>query len=161
LTGRPLFQGSTPMEVMTKHASEPVIPPDVIVKDVPKKVSAIVQKMVAKKPDDRYPAMSGVITALEDFLQVQAGSHTQALEEQAATVEKCARVFAAAPGERLRKMVLMGLGGVAALLVVFCVFKLYLFVAVQLILLTAMTTVAYILVSGYSAKSFFYLKLRE
>ena len=43
-------QGRTVMEIMTKHQTEPVVPPELIVKRVPKALSEIILKMVAKKP---------------------------------------------------------------------------------------------------------------
>ena len=32
VTGRPPFQGKTALEVITKHATEPIVPPEAIVK---------------------------------------------------------------------------------------------------------------------------------
>jgi serine/threonine protein kinase len=89
LTGRPPFLGATAIEVMTKHATQPVPPPEGIAKDIPANLSAILMKMMAKKPDERYANMNEVIAALEDFLGVAAGDsrrfspreeHTRALE---------------------------------------------------------------------------------
>jgi serine/threonine protein kinase len=54
VTGRPPFQGTTLHEIITKHATEPVVPPEVLDKRVPKALSAIILKMVAKRPEDRY-----------------------------------------------------------------------------------------------------------
>lgn len=54
LTGRPPFHGNTVMEILSKHATAPLVPPETIVKRVPKELSHIIQKMVAKKPEDRY-----------------------------------------------------------------------------------------------------------
>src|SRR6185295_12661339 len=54
ITGRPPFQGNTAMEVMTKHVKEAVVPPDVLARHVPKRLSEILLKMVAKHPKDRY-----------------------------------------------------------------------------------------------------------
>ena len=70
LTGRPPFSGKTVAEVLTKHATEKVTPPDKIVKDVPKALSTILEKMLAKKPEQRYSKMDDVIAALEDYLGV-------------------------------------------------------------------------------------------
>src|SRR5262249_16921066 len=49
VTGRPLFQGSNALEVITKHAMEPVVRPEVVVKELPRALSDIIVKMVAKK----------------------------------------------------------------------------------------------------------------
>ena len=61
VTGRPPFEGKTAVEVITKHASQPIVPPEVIVKRVPKALSEIILKMVAKRPEDRYQTMPELI----------------------------------------------------------------------------------------------------
>src|SRR5205085_4476362 len=63
VSGRAPFSGRTAMEVMSKHASEPLVPPEVIVQRIPKQLSAIVVKMMAKKPEDRYADMGQVVKA--------------------------------------------------------------------------------------------------
>src|SRR5205823_2339730 len=93
VTGRPPFQGTTALEVLSKHATEPVVPPDAVVKDVPRALSDVILKMVAKKADDRYADMGQVITALEDFQGAQAGGKRGLGPEQAAAVEECVRKF--------------------------------------------------------------------
>ena len=89
LTGRPPFVGKSAVEVITKHATQPVTPPEALAKDIPANLSAILLKMMAKKPEDRYASMQEVVAALEDFLGVAAQDakrftpreeHTRALE---------------------------------------------------------------------------------
>src|SRR5213076_688705 len=48
LVGRPPFEGRTAFELLSKHQTEPIVPPDALVTKVPKELSAIVLKMVAK-----------------------------------------------------------------------------------------------------------------
>ena len=72
VTGRPPFQGKTALELITKHAIQPVIPPEVVVERVPKTLSEIILKMVAKDPKDRYATIEDVIAALECFLGIAA-----------------------------------------------------------------------------------------
>ena len=68
LTGQPPFHGTTVMEVITKHKSEPVVRPDALVKGLPPGLSEIVLKMVAKSPGQRYQTLGEVIGDLEGFL---------------------------------------------------------------------------------------------
>ena len=70
VTGRPPFEGRSALEILNKHQAEPVTPPDQVVKGVPGSLSAIILKMLAKKPEERYANLSEVIDALEGFLGV-------------------------------------------------------------------------------------------
>ena len=60
VTGRPPFEGKTAVEVITKHASQPIVPPEVIVKRVPKALSEIILKMVAKRAGGSLPNDAGI-----------------------------------------------------------------------------------------------------
>ncbi|MDB5328106.1 MAG: serine/threonine protein kinase [Phycisphaerales bacterium] len=93
LVGRPPFTGKTAVEVMTKHASEPITPPDVLSKRVPKEVSALLMKMVAKRPDERYADLGQCIVAMEDFLGTSSTGPFTPKEEHAAAVESSAKAF--------------------------------------------------------------------
>ena len=97
LVGRPPFTGKTAVEVLTKHASEPVTPPDMVSKRVPKEVSALLMKMVAKRPEERYGDMGQVILAMEDFLGTSSTGPFTPKEEHAAAVETAAKEFRAKP----------------------------------------------------------------
>jgi hypothetical protein len=88
ITGKPPFEGKTALEVISKHQTEPIVPPEVIVKRVPRAISAILLKMMAKKPEDRYQTMDEVIAALEGFLGVQQAGPFNPKEEQADELEK-------------------------------------------------------------------------
>ena len=70
VTGRPPFEGRSALEILNKHQTEPVTPPEQVVKDVPGSLSAIILKMLAKKPEDRYANLGEVIDALEGFLGI-------------------------------------------------------------------------------------------
>src|SRR5262249_21649454 len=60
--------GGSALEIITRHATQPVPRPETLVKDVPRDLSEIILKMMAKKPDERYPDCAAVIKALEAFL---------------------------------------------------------------------------------------------
>src|SRR5262249_18391517 len=93
VTGRPAFGGASALEIMTRHATQPVTRPETLVKEVPRALSDIILKMMAKKPEDRYPDCAALIKALEAFLGVQGATALAATDEQITTLEKCAKAF--------------------------------------------------------------------
>lgn len=74
VTGRPPFSGKTAVEVMTKHQTQAIVPPEKIVTNLPKRLSQVIQKMTAKEPAARYQSMGEVVKELEDFLGLEHGS---------------------------------------------------------------------------------------
>jgi serine/threonine protein kinase len=65
LTGRPPFPGGTPNQKYLRHLqSEPDKIEDVCV-ELPRELPAVLRKMMAKKPDERYQSAAEVATALE------------------------------------------------------------------------------------------------
>src|SRR5262249_47776255 len=106
VTGRPVFSGSNAAEVMTRHAFEPVVRPDAVVKQVPRGLADVVVKMIAKKPEDRYASMDEVIEALEHFLGLDAAGKVTQTEQHLRTLEQGAKAFRTAPAGRLRSLLL-------------------------------------------------------
>jgi serine/threonine protein kinase len=161
LTGKPPFQGKTALEVMTKHKTDPVVPPEVIVKRVPKALSSILLKMLAKSPGDRYQNMDEVIAALEGYLGVlQAGPFTPK-EEHAERLEKASQLFNAASKRGMKK--LAGLGFLTACLlgILGCgIVGAYAWAGGFLGLLLT-TPVAYFIVSGIYSQSILFAKVRQ
>ena len=70
LTGNAPYTKSTPLGVMVRHLTEP--PPEILreLPDCPPAVVAMLGKMLAKKPADRYPNYE---TLLHDLTQAQSG----------------------------------------------------------------------------------------
>jgi eukaryotic-like serine/threonine-protein kinase len=100
--GRPPFSGRTADEVITKHIREPVTPPERIVKNLSPALSGIIQKMVAKRPEDRHQTMAELIKELESYLGVDGGN-VRASSDRVKIVEYAAERFNAAPAAKLRK----------------------------------------------------------
>ena len=65
VTGRVPFDGTTPSAVMHKHLKEPLIPPDHLNQTLSTGVGEIIEVMMAKAADDRYPSTAELISDLE------------------------------------------------------------------------------------------------
>lgn len=106
LTGRPPYEGSSAAELMSKHAYEPLPPPEQWVPRLPRELSAILQRMLAKDPGQRYQSMEEVIRALERWLGLPSQGTFVPRPEHADQVEAWARQFRRSPGVRRRYRVL-------------------------------------------------------
>ncbi len=65
LSGRPPFEGPTAPAVMMKHLTEPLTPLRKRAPDVSKATAAVVEKMLAKKPGQRYRDAASLLADLE------------------------------------------------------------------------------------------------
>ena len=72
LTGRPPFAGRSSVSIISKHVRSPV--PDVVAIDprIPPPVAAIVQRLMAKIPGDRYASALDLVEAIEQVLATLA-----------------------------------------------------------------------------------------
>jgi serine/threonine protein kinase len=64
LTGRLPFGGDNAMTIMYKHVNEPPAPILPQAPDCPAELAAVVEKMLGKKPEDRFANMEDVVRAL-------------------------------------------------------------------------------------------------
>jgi hypothetical protein len=108
LTGRPPYEGKSAAELMNKHVYEPVPAAEHWVPRLPRELSAIVQRMMAKSPAERYQSMEEVIQVLERWLGLPPQGTFVPKPEQAEQVEAWARQFRRAPAARRRRRVLTG-----------------------------------------------------
>ena len=67
LTGTPPFPGGTTMEKLVRHSTEPPTPITSLRNDIPPEVAAIIHKLLAKKPEDRFQNAAEVAAALLPF----------------------------------------------------------------------------------------------
>jgi tRNA A-37 threonylcarbamoyl transferase component Bud32 len=65
LTGRPPFHHHTELEKLVAHARDEPRPLRELRPDVPEAVAAVVHKLLAKRPEDRYPTAGALIYALD------------------------------------------------------------------------------------------------
>jgi eukaryotic-like serine/threonine-protein kinase len=161
LTGKPPFVGHTVMDVLTQHATAPVVRPDAIVKRVPKALADILIKMLAKKPEDRYPDMGAVIEALENYLGVSRAGPFTPREEHADALEKSVRQFNAAPTVKLRFRIACGFAGAVLALVLLSALFGWTTLAGGFLGLLLLTPIFYFLIQGFARKTPLFLKVRE
>lgn len=65
LTGTPPFKGDTPTEKLMRHSTDPV--PSILRPDLPPPVEAIVHRMMAKRPDERFQTPGEIVFALQSY----------------------------------------------------------------------------------------------
>jgi hypothetical protein len=166
LTGRPPFTGRTVVEVLSKHAATPITPPEKIVPRIAGPLSNIVQRMMAKKPDERYPSMAAVINDLEEYLGVATSGPFRPKEEHVKVVSFAAARFNDNQWARLRPKLIatfytaVALGAIASI---------FLFqepawrigMAGGLVGFALLTTLIYQLIVGIRGRTFLFRKVRQ
>jgi serine/threonine protein kinase len=160
ITGKPPFEGKTALEIISKHQTEPIVPPEVVVKRVPPALSAILLKMLAKKPEDRHQSMDEVISALEGFLGLERTGAFNPKEEQADLLEKCAHQFQFRSKAGLKRTLSIAFFAACLLGIVGAAFAGMASLAGGLLGLAVMTPVAYFVVSGVLSGSVVFTRVR-
>jgi serine/threonine-protein kinase len=67
VTGRVPFEGPTPAAVMHKHLKQPLTPPDHINTQLTSGCGAMIEMMMAKSRDERYPSCREMLVDLENL----------------------------------------------------------------------------------------------
>jgi hypothetical protein len=73
LTGRPPFQAASPMDVVMKHIQEPAPSPRSFAPEVSYPLAGLVQRMLRKRPDDRFPSYPALLEELERVEAAERG----------------------------------------------------------------------------------------
>jgi serine/threonine protein kinase len=73
-TGRLPFEDKDPIEQAMKHVNQPVPPPRSLRPEISPQVEAVILKVLAKNPEDRYPNGAALINALSAALKSQVES---------------------------------------------------------------------------------------
>lgn len=102
VTGRPPFNGETPLAIAYKHVQDEPAPPSTLMTGLPPALEAIIMKLLSKRPEDRYASAEDLRADLNRFL---AGEPTvaerelgaAALAEPATTVQAATTVTSAVP----------------------------------------------------------------
>ncbi len=101
VAGRPPFTGDSPLAIAYKHVQDAPPPPSTIMSGLPEGLEAIIMKLLAKRPDDRYASaedlradlgryLAGETTVAERGLLaagVAAGAAAAALADPATTMQ--------------------------------------------------------------------------
>jgi serine/threonine-protein kinase len=67
LTGQVLFPGGTALQKLLRHSTEEPEPLERLRPDVPPAVAGIVRRLLAKRPDDRFPSAAALASVLAPF----------------------------------------------------------------------------------------------
>jgi hypothetical protein len=161
ITGKQPFDGHSAVELMSKHAYEAPVPPEAIVTRVPKELSAVVQRMMAKEAHDRFSDMGEVIKTLEQWLGIYHAGAFAPREDQIAQVERCVRAFDTAPAAVLRKRVFGGFLSVCALITVMLTFFGKLGWGFGLAGMVLQAAGAYFLLHGWTRRTYLFSRARS
>ncbi len=77
LTGRVPFEGATPSAVMHKHLKEPLVPPDHLITRLSSGCGAMVEMLMAKDREDRYPSARELLVDLDLLARGEAPQYAQ------------------------------------------------------------------------------------
>jgi serine/threonine protein kinase len=161
VTGRPVFNGNNIAEVLAKHASEPVSRPETIVKHLPRALSDVIVKMIAKRPEERYSSMAEVTRVLEDLLQIEGAGRLAQNEQHVRMLVQGFNAFQSAGSSTLRKPVFLGFfGGCAALFVFFLLIHTWR-IAACILGVGLLTALAQFMVHGLTHRTHLFQKIRE
>jgi serine/threonine protein kinase len=100
VSGRPPFEADSAMTLMMMHVNDPV--PDVrnLNPDVPDDLVAVINKSLAKNPNDRYQTAAQMAAALRNVLgRIKAGESAEAPAPPGATTVERPDMTPAGPGE--------------------------------------------------------------
>jgi eukaryotic-like serine/threonine-protein kinase len=86
LTGRPPFEGDSPLAIAYKHVREDPVPPSSLNPDVPAELDSIVMKALAKNPDNRYASAQEMQEDLDRFRAGHSVLATPLLGDETAVV---------------------------------------------------------------------------
>jgi len=115
LTGKPPFTGKSVDEMISKHKTEPIVRPDRVVPGVAPELGAIVERMTAKRLEERYANLQEVIAALEKYLGSTPEEATRRQERSRRLIEATSR-FAAVPTTPIRLGLPLAFAAVAVVL---------------------------------------------
>ncbi len=153
VTGQQPFAAKSAVGLMKKHAYEPLVPPDELVPRLPKELSAVIQKMMAKLPTDRFASMNEVVRTLENWLGVKSAGRFIPREDQIAEVETFAAQFRITPAAITRQRIVSGFVSGCALAAVLLAFFGHTTWAFGCGGLVVQSALAYFVLNGWTRKT--------
>ncbi|MBV6397340.1 MAG: Serine/threonine-protein kinase PknD [Anaerolineales bacterium] len=82
ITGHRPYTADTPAGVLVKQATEPLPLPKNYISDLPENVEAVILKVLAKRPEDRYPSVESFADELNNLLTGREVTATAIKTEQ-------------------------------------------------------------------------------
>jgi WD40 repeat protein len=101
LAGRPPFPGGTAAEKLRRHAAEEPTPLPALRPEVPEGLAAVVGRMMAKRPEDRYPTAAAAAEALRPYADAVYPANRKRRRLAAVALAALAAVLLAAAVVRL------------------------------------------------------------
>ncbi|MBX3730926.1 MAG: protein kinase, partial [Candidatus Sumerlaeia bacterium] len=103
--GKAPYAGTTVFELLSKHREAPLTPLDAHVRGVPPAFSRIIEKMLAKKPEDRYESLEDVAKDLEHYLGLDHdGGQYKPRDQHLAILEESVKEFYALAALKRRRL---------------------------------------------------------
>ncbi len=68
VTGVPVFQGETPMAILSRHLTDPVVPPSQRLPGLPLDLDHLLLKALSKDPANRFESAKAMLLAIENVL---------------------------------------------------------------------------------------------
>jgi beta-lactam-binding protein with PASTA domain/predicted Ser/Thr protein kinase len=100
VTGRPPFTGESPVAIAYKHVQEQPAPPRHVNTNVPVPLEAIILKLLAKNPQQRYPSADDLRADLRRFREGQPVLAAGAVASATAAVPRATQTVAATQAVR-------------------------------------------------------------
>lgn len=157
LTGRPPFQGATAEEVMRKHRSAEVEPPNQLDASIPPAIAALTVKMLAKQREERPSGLPEVISQLEQQLE-QGGSPRARFAD---AMQNWALQFRSPRLAAYRPKIVWALYGACGVMALLLLVQFQFTLAFSAISVPIVATIAYGLASGLTEQDFLTQQLRE
>jgi serine/threonine protein kinase/formylglycine-generating enzyme required for sulfatase activity len=76
VTGKVPFEAPTPYALMHKHLNEMPTPPHVMRPDVPHEIALVLERAMAKRPQDRFPTCTAFAQAFDSAVRGKTGEQT-------------------------------------------------------------------------------------
>lgn len=160
--GKAPYSGTTVFDLISKHMNEPLIPLNVHVKGVPVLFSRIIEKMLAKTPEERYADMGEVIRDLEGFLGVESekGAYTPR-EQHMAMLNEEQKNYYSVPAMKKRKLAKLAFFIILPLIFLATLFGGDFAFAGGLLGLTILTPLASFIINGILSKDYLFRRVRS